>query len=89
MNADSLSQAEELSAASTWCRQFAIVNAMGLRKIAKKHDKYASASRITLLCKCQHVLHAPCDTGHLLARAHINLVYAGIAAALLAAASCR
>jgi SPX domain protein involved in polyphosphate accumulation len=49
VNADPLSQAEELSAASTWCRQFAIVNAMGLRKIAKKHDKYTSASCLTFM----------------------------------------
>ena len=37
-------QAAELAAASAWCRQYAVVNASGLRKIAKKHDKYCGGS---------------------------------------------
>lgn len=39
-----MQQSEELAAASAWCRQYAIVNAAGLRKIAKKHDKYCGGS---------------------------------------------
>jgi SPX domain protein involved in polyphosphate accumulation len=34
-------QEDELAEHALWCRRFASVNATGLRKIAKKHDKYA------------------------------------------------
>jgi SPX domain protein involved in polyphosphate accumulation len=34
-------QEDELAEHAQWCRRFASVNATGLRKIAKKHDKYA------------------------------------------------
>jgi len=37
-------QEEELAQHAQWCRRFATVNATGLRKIAKKHDKYARNS---------------------------------------------
>lgn len=38
------SKAEKLAAEALWCRRYAAVNATGLRKIAKKHDKYAHNS---------------------------------------------
>jgi SPX domain protein involved in polyphosphate accumulation len=34
-------QEDELAQHALWARRFATVNATGLRKIAKKHDKYA------------------------------------------------
>ena len=37
-------QEGDLAAEASWCRRYATVNATGLRKIAKKHDKYTRNS---------------------------------------------
>lgn len=51
--------ASEITDASIWCRQYAIVNATGLRKIAKKHDKYCGGiAGSEFLQRCW-------DSGHL------------------------
>ena len=60
-------KAAELSAASTWCRQYAVVNATGLRKIAKKHDKRCGGTAGSqFLQRCW-------DCGHLSAAASADV----------------
>ena len=54
-------QEDELAEHALWCRRFASVNATGLRKIAKKHDKYAhndAGKQFVRVCIQHSVLHA-------------------------------
>ena len=55
-------QEDELAEHALWCRRFASVNATGLRKIAKKHDKYAhnDAGKQFVRVRFQEVLLTCC-----------------------------
>ena len=57
-------QEEELAKHARWCRRYATMNATGLRKIAKKHDKYAHNSAGQQFLQVQPLVFSHCNNTH-------------------------